>query len=374
MSRAWRRVSQSRGLWWRQHTVILLYCSLKPVPVGATRSRLLLAGVSPPYMEGGCETLYSEICLGTALTARWPSSMARRAADSYLYDSSPQRWSGRRHGGEPMLWQTRSPSWIEDDLPPPPPILSPIRAASPARSGSPSRRAWRHRDSPLQHAHNSRTWRPNTRWSSYENVVGAEFLHAWEMKDVERWLYAEGLDEAVNAFRTAKIKGEDILDLNPNNVVTKLNVDDSIAMRVCASLLPLKSSWKRSRQIAGLKTNMKPARPTHTKLVADLHILVDGATYLPPGSSGAYIEVEVGDHRIKSGFIPAPAPIYAEAGWSAYSPYPMIESSHPHAATHAIASEPQSFRLSIDQKSKNEMIAIKEDKIKLWCALEARAR
>ena len=125
--------------------------------------------------------------------------------------------------------------------------------------------------------------------------MGAEFLHAWEMKDVERWLYSEGLSEAMHAFRKAGIKGEDLLDMNADNVAAKLaDVDEATVMRICAALLPLKHVWKHSRWAAGLKVDLKPPKPfAPPQLVADLHVLVDGASHLPPGASGAYVEMEV---------------------------------------------------------------------------------
>jgi len=182
--------------------------------------------------------------------------------------------------------------------------------------------------------------------------VGAEFLHAWEMKDVERWLYSEGLSEAMHAFRKAGIKGEDLLDMNADNVAAKLaDVDEATVMRICAALLPLKHVWKHSRWAAGLKVDLKPPKPfAPPQLVADLHVLVDGASHLPPGASGAYVEMEVGEHKIKSAFLPAPPPTYYEAGRAAYSPFPVIESPHPHIASYSLPHEPQAFRISLDKK------------------------
>ena len=83
-------------------------------------------------------------------------------------------------------------------------------------------------------------------------------------------------------------------------------------------------------------------------------MLVDGATHPPPGASGAYVEVEVTpEHKLKSAFMPAPAATYYEAGHGPYSPYPLIESAHPHLANYSLPHEPQAFRISIDDKMKN---------------------
>ena len=200
-----------------------------------------------------------------------------------------------------------------------------------------------------------------------EEEVGAEFLHAWEAKDVERWLYSEGLDEVVHAFRSAKLRGEDLLDMNPNNAGDKLkDVDSAAVMRVCAALMPLKHIWKHTRQAAGLKTNVKPVKPAQlTKLVADLHVLIDGASHLPPGASGAYVDIELvcsdfrNNQQVKSGFLPAPPPTYFEAGRAAYSSWPVVESQHPHLASFCLPHEPQAFRISVDEKSKKDMEKIK---------------
>ena len=59
---------------------------------------------------------------------------------------------------------------------------------------------------------------------------------------------------------------------------------------------------------------------------------------------------QVGEHKIKSAFLPAPPPTYYEAGRAAYSPFPVIESPHPHIASYSLPHEPQAFRISLDKK------------------------
>jgi len=279
-----------------------------------------------------------------------------------------------------MLWQTRSPSWIVDEplpIAPPPRISSPRRMVPAARRViSPPQRALstpRDEVSPSRHVvappQQMVPQNPRRPYFAYydEEEVGAEFLHAWEAKDVERWLYSEGLDEVVHAFRSAKLRGEDLLDMNPNNAGDKLkDVDSAAVMRVCAALMPLKHIWKHTRQAAGLKTNVKPVKPAQlTKLVADLNVLIDGASHLPPGASGAYVDIELvcsdfrNNQQVKSGFLPAPPPTYFEAGRAAYSSWPVVESQHPHLASFCLPHEPQAFRISVDEKSKKDMEKIK---------------
>jgi len=293
------------------------------------------------------------------------SMSARRAAEMYLsqYDaSSPNAYY--RRGAQPMIWQTRSPTWVdEDDFQPPQPSPRPPppqQQAQPAprRMLSPTRQPMRRE---VHVPARGRSRRPN-----YAAELGAEFLHAWEQKDVERWLYAAGLDDMVQAFKTAELKGEHLLDMNASNAGDQLkDVDDAGLLRLCAALQPLKQVWKHSRQAAGLslKPHAKPPPPEPPKpppppkrarpLVAELHVLVDGASHLPPGASGAYVEVEVTPkHKLKSAFLPAPASTYYEAGHSAHSPYAVIESAHPHLASYSLPHEPQAFRISIDDKMK----------------------
>lgn len=230
---------------------------------------------------------------------------------------------------------------------------------------------WR-RDVPAGLTRSNGSWRPAGAPLSarllYDDPVGAEFAHAWELKDVQRWLYAEGLEDAVAAFRSAKIKGEDLIKLTPAEVAGLFD-DKTMAMRVCGALHPLKRSWKRSRQAAGLKINLNPAIPKHDRLLAELHVLVDGAAFLPPGSSGAYIEICTVDnqkqtpHKIKTEFMPVqPAPIYYEASRAIqFGAWPMAEHPHPHSGTIGVTNptEPQTFRLPIDEKAKKDLEKIR---------------
>jgi len=223
-------------------------------------------------------------------------------------------------------------------------------------------------------------WRPAGAPTStrllYDDPVGCEFAHAWELKDVERWLYAEGLEDAVAAFRSAKVKGDDLIRMTPADVAHLIE-DKTMSMRICGALHPLKRSWKRSRQAAGLKTNLNPPVQKHDRLVAELHVLIDGASQLPPGCSGAYIEVctvaadkstphkvktEYIQHRTKSDLTPPQPPSYYEANRGVhFGPWPMMEHHHPHSASLAAAapSEPQTFRLSIDEKARKDLEKIR---------------
>ena len=78
-----------------------------------------------------------------------------------------------------------------------------------------------------------------------------------------------------------------------------------MAYRV-AQVMPLKEEWKAARTAAGLKTKLTPAAPDRAKrLVAELHVLIEGAGSLPPGAVGAYVLLELGDHVARSAFVPA---------------------------------------------------------------------
>ena len=129
---------------------------------------------------------------------------ARRAAEMYLsqYDaSSPNAYY--RRGAQPMIWQTRSPNWVdEDDFQPPQPTPRPLPSQqqaqpAPRRMLSPARQPMRRE---VHVPARGRSRRPN-----YAAELGAEFLRAWEQKDVERWLYAAGLDDMVQAFKAAEL-------------------------------------------------------------------------------------------------------------------------------------------------------------------------
>jgi hypothetical protein len=108
-------------------------------------------------------------------------------------------------------------------------------------------------------------------------------------------------------FRTAKVTGEDLLQLTPKNTGENLGLKDETAvMRVVAAVMPLINEWKAARQAAGLSTKLGPTPKQRPKrLVADLHVMLYGAAALPPGATGAYVLLEIGKHVAKSAFVPA---------------------------------------------------------------------
>ena len=53
-------------------------------------------------------------------------------------------------------------------------------------------------------------------------------------------------------------------------------------------------------------------------LVADLHVMIDGAAALPPGATGAYVFLELGEHSAKSSFVPAAS--FGPYGEDPYAP------------------------------------------------------
>lgn len=261
------------------------------------------------------------------------------------HDASFGGYARRR--AEPIVWEdaeawrtrdTHSHSWLSDV--PIPTIISP-------GSGGPLR--WRQE---VQVPTRRQRWTPDV---AFYDHLGVSFLHAWIFKDIERWLYAEGLEDTVAAFRSTKLTGEDLIRMTPDNAATTLALSDSATvMRICAALLPLKRAWKRARRAAGMPESLPedppPTRPP--RLVADLHVLIDGAACLPPGATGAYVQIEAGDHKVKSAFMPAPSAVYYEAGRAAQSAWPLLEVAHPLATGgYALPVEPQTFRLPIDENA-----------------------
>jgi hypothetical protein len=144
--------------------------------------------------------------------------------------------------------------------------------------------------------------------------------------------------------------------------------DGTTTMRILERVMPLKEEWKAARQAAGLKTRLDPADPDRPKrLVAELHVLIYGLSTLPPGASGAYVLLELGDHAAKSTFVPSSAyeawyyEGYDGAMFAAGGPnFPTTASSFVHRPTDTYnlwpAEEarnehgawPQTFKLTID--------------------------
>lgn len=133
-------------------------------------------------------------------------------------------------------------------------------------------------------------------------------VHAWEKHHVLSWLHAVGLGDVVAKVKAKGLSGEDLLLLTPKNISEELDLQDqTVVMRVLSQLMPLKEAWKAARQAAGLKIKLKEVEkpPPRTKrLVAELHVLIDGLSALPPGATGAYVLLEMGDHVAKSTYVP----------------------------------------------------------------------
>ena len=79
-----------------------------------------------------------------------------------------------------------------------------------------------------------------------------------------------------------------------------------------------------SRTAASKPDNDK-RRPLHCvaatrakRLVAELHVLIEGLGPLPPGATGAYVLLELGDHVARSTFVQAPESWYYEDGRHAF--------------------------------------------------------
>jgi len=204
----------------------------------------------------------------------------------------------------------------------------------------------------------------------YEDVVDSPGLvHAWEKHHVLSWLHSVGLGDTIANFKKHKFKGDDLLKLTPKNVAEHLGINDgTTTMRILERVMPLKEEWKAARQAAGLKTRLDPADPDRPKrLVAELHVLIYGLSALPPGASGAYVLLELGDHAAKSTFVPSSAyeawyyeghdgAMFAAGGpnfpttassfvhrpTDTYNLWPAEEARNEHGAW------PQTFKLTID--------------------------
>lgn len=190
------------------------------------------------------------------------------------------------------------------------------------------------------------------------------------------WLRSSGLGDLVANFRSAKVNGEELLQLTPKNTGEKLNLKDETAvMRVVAAVMPLVNDWKAARQAAGLSTKLTseaPAKPRPKRLVADLHVMLYGAAALPPGATGAYVLLELGDHVAKSSFVPAAPAAYAgEYGYRQVGDSAMLSHNGgwppPHSGFvlrpgdddyamwpapdgwNAAGAWPQTFKLTIDE-------------------------
>ena len=182
------------------------------------------------------------------------------------------------------------------------------------------------------------------------------------------WLQSAGLGDLVANFRSAKVKGEDLLQLTPKNTGEKLGLKDETAvMRVVAAVMPLLTEWRAARQAAGLSIKLGPApaaaRPK--RLVAELHVMLYGASALPPGATGAYVLLELGDHVARSTFVPAPTNSYDHSaayggGWPPpHSGFVMRPGDDDYALMPADdgwsagGAWPQTFKLTIDETTAN---------------------
>jgi hypothetical protein len=259
-----------------------------------------------------------------------------------------------RRGGETIFLRTRDPdewqsrSWADPWGPAEwEPVTPPMPAARKSPHKSFSSAVWAP-DSPVHRLSPSVRQIPRKRPSyAVDNRIGAEFAHVWEFKDIERWLHSEGLGDTVAAFRSAKITGEDLLKLAPGDIGKTLGLEDSpTVMQICAALLPLKRVWQMSRQEAGLDASLKPKEDVSApRLVADLHVLVDGAMSTPPGATGACIEIslEGTSHLVHSPFISASQPQGYPEFYGGSSPY-----SPQSSWSRTSLPEPLAFRLSVD--------------------------
>ena len=204
-----------------------------------------------------------------------------------------------------------------------------------------------------------------------EDVADAPGLvHAWEKHHVLSWLHTVGLGDVIANFKAKKISGEDLLGLTPKNLSEKLGLTDQTAvMRVLQQVMPLKQEWKAARQAAGLKLKIRPdPEPRAKRLVAELHVLIEGLSTLPPGATGAYVLLEMGSNVAKSSYVPAQATEtwyiedahHAMYAWGAaaqptagfvHRPTEGGYALHPAEGMEAGAHAwPQTFKLIIDEK------------------------
>lgn len=95
-------------------------------------------------------------------------------------------------------------------------------------------------------------------WAHEEVLDSPGLVHAWEKHHVLSWLHAIGLGELIANFRSAGLKGEDLLKMRPKEVGDTLSLaDEAAVMSVCAALAWLKADWKAARQAAGLSTRLE---------------------------------------------------------------------------------------------------------------------
>ena len=87
-------------------------------------------------------------------------------------------------------------------------------------------------------------------WRSEGNVANVPSLaHAWEKHHVQSWLHSVGLGDLIANFRSAKVKGEDLLKITPKNAAANLKLrDETTVMRVVAAVMPLIKEWKAARR------------------------------------------------------------------------------------------------------------------------------
>ena len=222
----------------------------------------------------------------------------------------------------------------------------------------------------------------STRCARPHEAVGSApgLAHAWEKHHVLSWARVAGLDDLVAKFRAANLSGKELLRLAPRSVAStlKLGADEPAAFRVCAALAHLKARWGAARRAAGLPTKLEDdAIARHKRLLADLHVHISGAAVLPPGASGAYVLLELGEHKARSSFVPAaggggggdgggsgfyvddprtnaarftPAWPQSSSGFLVHDP-PLDGryALHPAAVNVAADALPQSFMLTIDE-------------------------
>ena len=239
----------------------------------------------------------------------WTAHSPRRRSGSWRQSTSPLRTRSPTAAGFAPTWRaTGSP------LAP----SSTRRWSPPAYAYHPrtSTAAWAPRweaDAPLYQYHDGSFlyWDEplHEKHLPLEDVLDAPGLvHAWEKHHVLSWLHAVGLSDVVANFRTAKFIGEDLLRLTPKNIAEQLKLkDQTTIMRVMQQVMPLKEDWKAHRQAAGLRTKVgHPEGDRAKRLVAELHVLIEGlGCALPPGATGAYVRLELGDMIARTPVVPS---------------------------------------------------------------------
>jgi len=241
---------------------------------------------------------------------------------------------------------------------------------------------WSYADQPIRHRHPLRFANHDGMHDHLGRLLeddldrtnAAGLVHAWEKHHVLSWLHDVGLDDLVSHFRAAKVDGEDLLKLKPKNVGDELKLTDQTAiMRVCAAIAPLQEAWKASRWAHGLKIKLgKPVPTRPKKLIAELHVLIYDLASLPPGASGAYVHLELGEHEAKSAFVPArdarylgdpgspwqlgpgaAGPGWAQSAGGGFLLQPCVEDDFLMRPVRdpAMGSWPQTFKLTIDEET-----------------------